>query len=127
MNEERYAFRVRQVLNHGLKEIPPATARRLEAARHLALARQKQTAPALALAGVGTSAPLTLPHIPYLRQILSIAALLLGVWLSFYWHSTQYLSEIEAVDSALLADALPPEAFMDNEFLEWLKDDSSED
>lgn len=127
MNEERYAFRVRQVLNHGLKEIPSATARRLEAARHLALARQKQTAPALALAGVGTSAPLTLPHIPYLRQILSIAALLLGVWLSFYWHSTQYLSEIEAVDSALLADALPPEAFMDNEFLEWLKDDSSED
>ena len=26
---------------------------------------------------------------------------------------------------ALLADDLPPEAFMDNDFFEWLKDDSS--
>ena len=33
MNEERYAFRVRQALNHGLKDIPPAASRRLEAAR----------------------------------------------------------------------------------------------
>nr|MBL8410977.1 DUF3619 family protein [Dechloromonas sp.] len=127
MNEERYAFRVRQMLNHDLKDIPPAANRRLEAARHLALARQKQPAPALALAGLGTSTPFSLPHIPYLRQLLSIVALLLGVWLSFYWHSVQYVSEIEAIDSALLADDLPPEAFMDNEFLEWLKDDSSED
>jgi len=127
MNEERYAFRIRQTLNHSLKDIPPAASRRLEAARHLALARQKQAAPTLALAGAGASAPFPLPHIPYLRQILSVVALLLGVWLSFYWHSVQYVSEIEAVDSALLADDLPPEAFMDNEFLEWLKDDTSED
>lgn len=30
MKEERYAYRVRQVLNHGLKDIPPAASRRLE-------------------------------------------------------------------------------------------------
>ncbi|WP_428825382.1 DUF3619 family protein [Azonexus sp. IMCC34842] len=125
MNEERYAQHVRQVLNHGLNDIPPAAARRLEAARHLALSRQKQVEPRLALAGFGAYAFKSGSPIPYLKQTLSIVALLLGMWLSFYWHSVQYVTELEQVDTALLADDLPPEAFLDNDFFEWLKDDSS--
>lgn len=124
MNEDRQASRIRQALNHSLKDIPPAAGRRLEAARHLALARQKQTKPELVFAGQ------TGPHgfrfgaeHPYLRQILAVLALLLGMWISFYWHSTQYIGELEEVDSALLADDLPPEAFLDDDFLEWLKKD----
>lgn len=124
MNEERYARRIRQALNHGLQDIPPTASRRLEAARHLALSRQKQAKPQLVLAGPGMLHGKTGAPTPYLRQILSVLALLLGMWLSFYWHSSQYVSEIEAVDSALLADDLPPEAFMDSDFFEWLKDDS---
>jgi hypothetical protein len=125
MNEERYAYRVRQALNHGLKDIPPAASRRLEAARHLALSKQKQAEPQLVLAGSGTRGFKSGSHLPHLKQILSVVALLLGMWLSFYWHSVQYVTELEEVDSALLADDLPPEAFMDNDFFEWLKDDSS--
>lgn len=127
MNEERYASRVRQALNHGLKDIPPASARRLEAARHLAMSRQKQTAPRLVLA----NSDLPRFHFNfasdnrYLRQILAIFALLLGMWISFYMDSNKYISEIEEVDSALLSDDLPPEAFLDNDFFEWLKDDTS--
>lgn len=130
MNEQRYASRIRQILNHGLNDIPPAAARRLEAARHLALSRQKQEAPQLVLAGAGNHL-----HQPMFlhfgidstraKPLLAIIALLAGMWLSFYWHSIQYVSEIEAVDSALLTDDLPPEAFLDREFIEWLKDDSS--
>lgn len=131
MNEERYASRVRQVLNHGLDDIPPAAARRLEAARHLALSRQKQTAPELVLAEVGSRMGRQLLHsgieFAKIKPFLAIVALLVGMWLSFYWHSVQYVSEIEAVDVALLADDLPPEAFLDQEFIEWLKDDSSAD
>lgn len=127
MNEERYAYRVRQALNHGLKDIPPAASRRLEAARHLALARQKQAAPQMVLAGFGSHSFRTGSHIPYLKQILAIVALLLGMWISFYWHSVQYVTELEEVDSALLTDDLPPDAFLDNDFFEWLVDDSSED
>jgi hypothetical protein len=126
MNEERYAYHVRQTLNHGLKDIPPAASRRLEAARHLALARQKQAVPQMALAGVGASSLWT-GTAPYLKQILAVLALLLGMWISFYWHSVQYVTELEEVDSALLTDDLPPDAFLDNDFFEWLKDDSSED
>lgn len=127
MNEERYAYRVRQALNHGLKDIPPSASRRLEAARHLALAKQKQAKPQLVVAGIGTHTFGSASSHRYLRQILSVAALLLGMWLSFYWHSVQYVTELQDVDSALLADDLPPEAFLDNDFFEWLKDDSLEE
>ncbi len=127
MNEERYASRVRQALNHGLKDISPASARRLEAARHLALSRQKQAAPQVVL--LGNSSPgfhfrFALDN-RYLRQILAILALLLGMWISFYMDSNNYVREMEQVDSALLSDDLPPEAFLDNDFFQWLKDDSS--
>ncbi len=133
MKEERYASRIRQALNHGLKDISPATSRRLEAARHLALTRQKQAVPTLVLSnGImdGTSSHHIGEHgnFRYSKQLMAVAALLVGMWLSFYWHSVQYITEIEEVDSALLSDDLPPEAFFDNDIFEWLKaDDSSPD
>jgi len=127
MNEERYGYRIRQALNHGLKEIPPAASRRLEAARHMALSRQKESSAELTFAGTAGGFSLPSASMPYLKQSLAILALLLGMWLSFYWHSTQYVAELEDVDSALLSDDIPPEAFLDNELLQWLKDDTSED
>ena len=127
MREERYGFRVRQALNHGLKDIPPAASRRLEAARHLALSHQKQAAPQAVLAGLANTSFRVGAHTPYLKQILAVVALLLGMWISFYWHSVQYVTEIEEVDSALLTDDLPPDAFLDNDFFEWLVDDSLEE
>lgn len=126
MNEERYASRVRQALNHGLKDIPPASARRLEAARHLALSRQRQQVPVLALAGNhGRRHFHFMSDNRRLRQVLAVLALLFGMWISFYLDSMNYISAIEEVDSALLSDDLPPEAFLDNDFFKWLKDDTS--
>lgn len=126
MNEERYASRVRQALNHGLKDIPPASARRLEAARHLAVSRQRQAVPQLALAGDhGRRHFHFMSDNRHLRQILAVLALLFGMWISFYLDSVKYISAIEEVDSALLSDDLPPEAFLDNDFFKWLKDDTS--
>ena len=79
------------------------------------------------MAGAGVSSFRTSAYIPYLKQILAVLALLLGMWISFYWHSVQYVTALEDVDSALLSDDLPPDAFLDNDFFEWLKDDSSEE
>jgi hypothetical protein len=119
---------VRQALNHGTGgHLARQPARRLEAARHQALARQKQTAPELVLAGNARGSFHFGLDMPYARQILAIIALLLGMWISFYWHSVQYITELEEVDSALLSDDLPPEAFLDNDLFEWLQDDSSPD
>jgi hypothetical protein len=127
MKEERYGYRVRQLLNHGLNDIPPTASRRLEAARHLALSKQKQPVHQAVLAHAGNWSISSSSNIPYLKQILAITALLLGMWISFYLDSMNYVSALEEVDSALLADDLPPEAFMDNDFFEWLKDDTSEE
>lgn len=126
MNDERFAYRIRQTLNQGSHDIPPAALRRLEAARHLALSRQKQAAPALALAGGHGSIHFGGPLPGYLKPILAALALLLGMYISFYWQSHEYISEMEAVDSALLADDLPPEAFLDQDFSEWLNDSPAE-
>jgi hypothetical protein len=127
MKEERYGYRVRQLLNHGLNDIPPTASRRLEAARHLALSKQKQPVHQAVLAHAGNWSISSPSNIPYLKQILAITALLLGMWISFYLDSMNYVSALEEVDSALLADDLPPEAFMDNDFFEWLKDDTTEE
>ena len=129
MNEDRIGYRVRQALNHGLKDVPPTASRRLAAARHLALSRQKQAATALApvTAGAGNRLGKLDQQTPYLRQTLAVVALLLGMWLSFYWHSVQYVTELEEVDSALLADDLPPDAFLDDDFISWLTDDSPDE
>lgn len=130
MNEERYAYRLRQALSYGLKDIPQSTSRRLEAARHLALSRQKTAAGdaslgnfdgTLSLAKTGVQLPNLIKH------LLPILALLAGMWISFYWHSQEYVTHLEEVDSALLTDDLPPEAFLDNDFFEWLLDDSAEE
>jgi len=132
MNEERQAYRIRQALNHGLQDISPAASRRLEAARHLALSRQKQpeyqlvddllvtsTGSVVLRGDSGMSAGR--------RSLLAILALLFGMWLAFHWHSETYVAEIEALDSALLTDDLPPDVLLDQDFLEWLKDNSSEE
>ena len=127
MKEERYAYRVRQALNHGLNNIPPAASRRLEAARHLALSKQKQPVPQAVLAHAGNWSFSSAAELPYLKQLLAITALLLGMWISFYLDSVNYVNALEETDSALLSDDLPPEAFMDNDLFEWLKDDTSEE
>ena len=63
----------------------------------------------------------------HLRHILAVLALLLGMWISFYIDSINYVTQVEEVDSALLSDDLPPEAFLDKDFFQWLKDDTSEE
>jgi len=132
MNEERQAYRIRQVLNHGLQGISPAAARRLEAARHMALSRQKQPERQIAGGMLGTRAGAAVlaggnGASAHRRVLLAVVALLFGMWLALFWHSERYVAEIEAIDSALLTDDLPPDVLLDRDFLEWLKDNSSED
>lgn len=130
MNEERQAYRIKRALDHGLQDISPASTRRLEAARHLALARQKQAESQLlanTTTGHSFSTSFGRASLPTgFRQGLAIIGLLLGMWISFYWHSEQYVAEIAATDSALLADDLPPDVLQDNEFLAWLIDNTDD-
>ena len=130
MTEEHFAYQIRQQLNQGLNELPPATLRRLEAARHYSVDRLTRSVeqPVLSLAGQGMR---NLPAHRFFRfssarPLLATLALLLGMAIAMAWQNQRLITDLEDIDSAVLTDALPPEAFLDNDFAAWLSDSSEE-
>ena len=54
----------------------------------------------------------------------AMLALLLGVSMAYVWNGYSQASENEEIDSALLADDLPPSAYLDKGFQAWLEKDA---
>lgn len=125
MNEQLFAYKIRQHLNRGLYELRPETASRLFAARQNALARQNQTASLSVLATAGSFVHYQFANLR-LKQILISVTLLLCVVGSTFWQADRRVTELGAIDSALLADDLPIGAFTDKGFNAWLKRASPE-
>ncbi|SBT05494.1 conserved hypothetical protein [Candidatus Accumulibacter aalborgensis] len=125
MNELHFAYKLRQYLNRGLLELPPTTVDRLAGARERALARQKVAEHQTVLATAGSFVQ---HHIDswHLRQVLLALAVVFGVATYTYWSADQNVAEMEAIDSALLADDLPIAAYTDRGFAAWLKSSASE-
>jgi hypothetical protein len=120
MNELHFAYKVRQHLNLGLRELGPETASRLAAAREKALSCQRQTVNQSILATAGSFVHHQLDN-QRLKQILATLALLLCVVFSSFWMADQRINEQSDVDSALLADDLPIGAYTDKGFDAWLR------
>jgi len=125
MNEEHFAYKVRQHLNRGLQELSPETLERLAAARQEALSCQKQTASQSVLATAGSFVQYHYDNLR-IKQVLTALALFLCVIFSTYWMAERDVDELGAIDSALLADDLPIGAFTDKGFDAWLKSGSSD-
>ena len=115
MNEQQ----LRQLLNQGI----PVTAKvadRLREARTQALARQRpEPAPVLAWAdnvmgdiGWGGLA---------LRILVPLVLLLASGSAIYQWQLNQRAAEVEEIDSMLLTDDLPIDAYLDRNFQNWLK------
>lgn len=120
MNEQQ----LRQLLNQGIP-VPPRVEDRLRQAREQALARQRsEPAPVLAWAdnvvgdvGWGGLA---------LRILLPLA-LLVGAGSAIYtWQQNQRADELVEIDSQLLTDDLPIDAYLDRGFQNWLKKRAAE-
>jgi hypothetical protein len=120
MNELHFGYKVRQHLNQGLHDLPSATLSRLEAGRQRALAHQKLAVHQSVLATAGSFIQHQFDSL-HLKQILMALALLIGVASYTAWNADQQISELEAIDSALLADDLPIGALTDKGFDAWLK------
>jgi hypothetical protein len=131
--QARFAQRVAAALTEGQRANPRRDIEeRLRVAREQALGRARETlrgatAPAVVATGGGTLAlggPSDEGGAPWwlrLSSLLPLAVLLVGLFM-IDRHYTQ--SQIEAaaeVDAALLADDLPPEAYRDPGFAEFLK------
>lgn len=122
-----YAYKIRHALDQNLANLPDDTMSRLAAARNLALSRKKKDAPLLApvtqiaMAGHGTTglhAPFT-----WLRRIgLAIPAIVLisGLVGIYQFEQQQHITDTADIDSAILADELPPAAYLDHGFTAYL-------
>ena len=116
MNEQQ----LRQLLNQGTP-VSPAVAQALQKAREQALARQRpEPVPALAWADnvvgrLGGWSGFAL------RVLLPLVLLVASGAAIYTWQQNQRVAELEEIDSQLLADDLPIDAYLDRGFQNWLK------
>ncbi len=122
MNEREFAYRIRHYLNLGTERMDRRQADRLFAARQAALSRQKAEA-RLSLAGVGNIAVETL--LRHRWALAAVVGLALAVAGASHWNSYQQALENEEIDSALLTDDLPINAYLDRGFHAWLDEQHS--
>jgi hypothetical protein len=122
MNETQLPYKVKHYLDLSTETVAPDTAGRLRAARQRALAHMPAHSARLGLAGFGH---LSLDAVwPALRSVTALAVLAGAVVGMSYWDSLEQASEYAEVDTALLADDLPINAYLDRGFDQWLKDSS---
>lgn len=126
----RFAQRVTEQLSVGASELPYDITERLRASRMQALARRKKTAiqvrTAPALVTAGNSAVLGKGDggthwWQSLLTALPIMALLAGLVVINLDLDEAGALEVAQVDAALLADDLPPSAYADPGFVQFLK------
>jgi hypothetical protein len=126
MNEMHFGNRIRQALNQGLR-LNARQAEQLHAARERALARQRpEPVPALAwadnvLGSFGGWSGLSL------RLVAPLAALVISAGVLYTWQQNRVISDFEEIDSMLLGDDLPIDAYLDRGFQNWLKKRAAEE
>lgn len=120
--ETEFGYKLRQVLNHGTEHFDSGTAKRLHASRQKALERQRVAVRGMQLAGLGHHfADAVFGHG---RAIFAAVALIIGASGTYVWQQFEQAAEFEEVDTALLADELPPAVYLDRGFHVWLEHSS---
>jgi hypothetical protein len=130
--EGQVAMRLTAQLSRGAEALPHDITERLRFGREraLALAQQRralalQPAPQAAqfIAPAGRAATLGGPPSVWLRlaSVLPLLMLAAGLVLIQHHHDLQQIAVAAEIDSALLADDLPPAAYRDPGFVEYLR------
>ena len=120
MNESKFGQQIKQQLDQAL-DLEPATLNRLKVAREQALARQRMTEPAFALAWADGIAGRLSGNPASASIALAGAALILALVGIQYWQQAPTAEELEEIDAALLTSDLPINAYLDKSFDTWLK------
>jgi len=117
--ESDVAGRIRGLLDQGAASLDQRVSLRLYEARCDALRHQAAPVAVLGLAGFGHHLADTLHH--HYRGILAFIALAVGAMGVQVWHNFQQADELAEIDTELLSDEVPPSAYTDPGFLEWLQ------
>jgi hypothetical protein len=136
--QARFALRITALLNESAQNLPNDVTERLRVARQNALqhaqaARIAAAKPVVATSGLswawsrvfasagGPSGSDSPAWWKKLATVLPLAVLVLGLLVIQDLHSSRLISTAADIDAALLADDLPPDAYQDAGFLEFLK------
>lgn len=127
--EDRFSQKIVSCLSERTAELPYDISERLRAARVQALAQRKiaKTQTATSLISSGGSAALTwgseetLGWWGRVGSIMPLIALVIGLLAISTIQDNNRTEELAEVDSALLTDELPPAAFADPGFVQFLK------
>lgn len=117
--DTEFGYKARRILNQGVDGLDGKILARLNQARQTALNSQRVAVRGLRLAGVGYDVESSI--LPYARTVLAVIALVIGATGTHYWNAFEQAQEFEEIDSALLADDLPPSAYLDRGFHAWLE------
>ena len=120
MNEQQFGNRIRHLLNQGL-ELGPGTHKRLRAARERALERQRAEPVALARWADNVFGSFDGWRSVSTRVLVPVAVLVIAVSGIYTWQEKRRLAELVDIDSQLLTDDLPVDAYFDRNFQAWLK------
>ena len=121
---DQFGRTVAQRLSAGTDEMDYAVRERLRAARVRALVARKTEATAPVVVGRGGAATLGLGERTWLNRIASVLPLVVlaaGLVMLHVSQSERRASELAEVDAALLTDDLPPAAYADPGFVQYLK------
>ncbi|MDX9698849.1 MAG: DUF3619 family protein [Rhodocyclaceae bacterium] len=99
-------------LDEAARTLPDDVSRRLAQARACALAGPLPPAQRLRLGVLG---------VPVLRSALLAAGVVFTFLFGQYWGMVSQVQEYRAVDTALLIDDLPIDAYLDPDFRAWLQ------
>lgn len=122
-----FAYKIRRALNESAENLSTPTLDRLAQARALALSRKKATPSAvLALRGIlAGNSGLSLGQAPSWLMKFSIMipllVLIVGMFTIYEYQQQEQADELADIDVAVLADELPPDAYLDNGFSAYLK------
>jgi hypothetical protein len=121
--EQELARKLVQHLNYGVDRLAPGVRERLLTARKAALAKyREQPAEVHGLAWAGQAAARITEHRFYdTRSLVAIATLVLALAGVAYWQATASNMETADIDTSLLTDELPVNAYLDKGFDSWLK------
>ena len=122
MNEQAFAHKVTARLSAAARELDGDVTERLRQARERAIAAHRPARGFARLLAGGEFVRRLFP--PMVRPALLTVAILAVVLTGDYWLTLSRVSSMQEVDTALLIDDLPIDAYLDADFKAWLQQDS---